>query len=465
MLTNDGTISGYAEGTDSQEAIRDKLTDIETDTGEIGTAGAGLTDLGGMSTGMKAEVNVEVDTALNTAIPGTPTADSINERVKAIDDLTQASGAGDLAAILTDTGTTIPATITTAQTDLDTITAFWNVFILTAGTIGAVGNDTTHLHLTGLAYGDDELNDYILIIYDNSTTRYHSVWITDWDNASALATVETMGFTPEDSVDTYWVFALKKHPTIATIDSKMDTAQADLDTITGTNGVVIDDNAITSAKYDESTAFPIGSADTGSTQIARVGADSDTLETLSDQIDLLADALTEPMLNTTVGATVTSATVFTLTTGPAGDDALNDATICVMDNSASDMPEWRTIVDYAVTGAGTIFTVTLDRALSFTPEASTDEVIISGKTRNNNVAGGSANTYRVTDDGLVGGNPIQDVHCWVTIDSGGNTIVASGDTDASGDVTFYLDAGKTYYVWKHKAGYTFESQPETVTAA
>ena len=44
-------------------------------------------------------------------------------------------------------------------------------------------------------------------------------------------------------------------------------------------------DAITSAKYDESTAFPVKSADAGATQIARVGADSDTLETLSDQID------------------------------------------------------------------------------------------------------------------------------------------------------------------------------------
>lgn len=33
-----------------------------------------------------AQVNAEVDTALDTAIPGSPTADSINERVKAIDD-------------------------------------------------------------------------------------------------------------------------------------------------------------------------------------------------------------------------------------------------------------------------------------------------------------------------------------------------------------------------------------------
>ena len=45
-----------------------KLASIEGDTQDlqtqIGTAGAGLTDLGGMSTGMKAEVNAEADTAL-----------------------------------------------------------------------------------------------------------------------------------------------------------------------------------------------------------------------------------------------------------------------------------------------------------------------------------------------------------------------------------------------------------------
>jgi hypothetical protein len=46
-----------------------------------------------------AAINAEVDGALNTAIPGSPTANSINERVAALDDLTQASGGGDLAAI------------------------------------------------------------------------------------------------------------------------------------------------------------------------------------------------------------------------------------------------------------------------------------------------------------------------------------------------------------------------------
>lgn len=48
-------------------------------------------------------------------------------------------------------------------------------------------------------------------------------------------------------------------------------------------------DVITAAAHDESTAYPLKSADSGSTQIARVGADGDTLETLSDQIDGLND--------------------------------------------------------------------------------------------------------------------------------------------------------------------------------
>lgn len=52
-----------------------------------------------------------------------------------------------------------------------------------------------------------------------------------------------------------------------------------------TAGVTLADDAITAAKFDESTAFPLKSADTGATAVARTGADSDTLETLSDQLD------------------------------------------------------------------------------------------------------------------------------------------------------------------------------------
>jgi len=58
-----------------------------------------------------------------------------------------------------------------------------------------------------------------------------------------------------------------------------------VDDVTNNVTAGLADDAITSAKFDESTAFPLASADTGSTQVARTGADSDTLETLSDQLD------------------------------------------------------------------------------------------------------------------------------------------------------------------------------------
>lgn len=55
-----------------------------------------------------------------------------------------------------------------------------------------------------------------------------------------------------------------------------------------TAGVTLANDAITAAKFDETTAFPLKSDDSGATQVARVGADGDTLETLSDQLDAKA---------------------------------------------------------------------------------------------------------------------------------------------------------------------------------
>lgn len=50
------------------------------------------------------------------------------------------------------------------------------------------------------------------------------------------------------------------------------------------SAMTLADDAITLSKFDETTAWPLVAADAGATQVARVGADSDTLETLSDEI-------------------------------------------------------------------------------------------------------------------------------------------------------------------------------------
>jgi len=66
------TVSDYALETDDNATaaalatVDGNVDSILVDTAEIGTAGAGLTDLGGMSTAMKAEMNSEVVDTLNT---------------------------------------------------------------------------------------------------------------------------------------------------------------------------------------------------------------------------------------------------------------------------------------------------------------------------------------------------------------------------------------------------------------
>jgi len=69
-------------------------------------------------------------------------------------------------------------------------------------------------------------------------------------------------------------------------------------------------------------------------------------------------------------------------------------------------------------------------------------------------------TYNLLDgDGVA----IADADIWVTTDEAGTIVVASGDTDSSGNVTFFLDAG-TYYVWGQKSGYDF-TNPDTEVVA
>jgi hypothetical protein len=96
--------------------------------------------------------------------------------------------------------------------------------------------------------------------------------VTQW-NGTAVATPDAAG-----------------HPKVTIKDG---TGQGELNITSGAtdaNVTSMANDVITAAAHDESTAFPITSVDSGSTQIARTGADGDTLETLSDQMDGLLAA-------------------------------------------------------------------------------------------------------------------------------------------------------------------------------
>lgn len=72
--------------TEAKQDIIDGIVDnILVDTAVIGTAGAGLTDLGGMSTTMKGQVNAESDTAWTSEMADSTTADgTISTREQAV---------------------------------------------------------------------------------------------------------------------------------------------------------------------------------------------------------------------------------------------------------------------------------------------------------------------------------------------------------------------------------------------
>lgn len=77
--------------------------------------------------------------------------------------------------------------------------------------------------------------------------------------------------------------------------------------------------------------------------------------------------------------------------------------------------------------------------------------------------GSGAITFTYTVTSSVDSSPVADCTVWVTTDEAGTTIVASGITNASGEVVFYLDAD-TYYFWSQKAGWDF-TNPDTEVVA
>ena len=80
------------------------------------------------------------------------------------------------------------------------------------------------------------------------------------------------------------------------------------------DAMTLEADSIKAVSYDESTAFPIKSADSGATKIARTGADSDTLETLSDEIAALNN-LSAAEINTEIADVLKIDTVSEMSQG------------------------------------------------------------------------------------------------------------------------------------------------------
>ena len=141
---------------------------VKADTGEIGTAGAGLTDLGGMSTAMKAEVNAEADTALTDYDP--PTNAEMEARTPT---------AAQLAYMVENSNTGLPVTFTTSGGS--TTVAVLNLVD------GGAGSAT-----------DDQYNGRLLVFTDGALKGVVTD-ITDYTGSTTTATITAIPTAPTSS--------------------------------------------------------------------------------------------------------------------------------------------------------------------------------------------------------------------------------------------------------------------------
>lgn len=110
-------------------------------------------------------------------------------------------------------------------------------------------------------------------------------------------------------------------------------------------------------------------------------------------------------------------------------------------------------------GAPAGASVSADIAAIFEDTGTTLPALIN--TRSTLGSGAIPFTYTLTSS--VDGSAIADADVWVTSDMGGSSLLASGRTNAIGQVTFHLDAG-TVYVWRQKSGWNFFN-PDTETVS
>ncbi len=273
------------------QAIGDPAADTNTIYKAVVTDAAGAT-VGVDVVAVKAETaSLQTDTNDIQSVLGTPAGASISADLAAIEAQTDdigAAGAGLTAlgdARLANLDATVSSRASQSSlntvddlldTELPALTAAIQGLMLASGTIGATGNDSTHLHLSGLAYADDAINSMLIAIKDVSTGLFYSRWIEDFANAGDLATVATLPFTPEASVDLYWILPVRADVTggsgldAAGVRAAIGLASANLDT--------------------QLTAID----DAVDTEVAAILADTNELQldwTNGGRLDLLIDAI------------------------------------------------------------------------------------------------------------------------------------------------------------------------------
>lgn len=362
----DETTTGHTTAGTFGEQAKTDIDAILVDTTEIGTAGAGLTDLGGMSTGMQAEVNTEVDGSMVTygldhllaaSVTGT---DVIDDSI--IAQLVSKSATADWDSY---DNTTDADEAIRDRGDVAWITGGASPNVLQSTTIATLASQTSFTLTAGSA-DDSAYADQIIIVTDSVTSEQKAVGaisaytgstktitlspdpgiftmavgdtvdiiaatgaagtgLTAQQTRDAMKLAPTAGSPAGGSVDEHLDDILTD--TATTIPGTITTVQNDLDVITGSDGVFLDstndETVITDAVWDEGTSGHVGAGTTG---LALSDIDTATSAlTVAGIVDGVWDEATSGHVGAgSTGEALTDNTGATLTT--AAEDSLVDKT-------------------------------------------------------------------------------------------------------------------------------------------
>ena len=309
--TTGGAVPAAAAGASTGLALTSSVDDVETVADAIKAVTDNLPDSGALSSLATASALSTVDTVVDsiledtgTTIPGTiATVDTVVDGIKAVTDNLPDSGAlsslatasavatvdSNVDAVLVDTGTTLPATLSTIEGKVDTVDTV------------ADGNKAV----------TDNLPD--------------SGALSSLATASALATVDT-------NVDSVLVDTGTTIPaTLSTIEGKVDTVDTVADAIKAVTDNLPDSGALSSLATASALATVDGNVDavlvdTGTTLPATLS----TIEGKVDTVDTVVDSISSTLSS---GVTVAS-----ISDGAIGADAVADiwSTTALAESYASD---------------------------------------------------------------------------------------------------------------------------------
>lgn len=260
----------------------------------------------------------------------------------------------------------------------------------------------------------------------------------------AIPTVTEFNARTIVSADYFVVEDYTVPPTTAQIKTAIEAAGGHLALIladTGTDGVKLADDAITGAKFDESTAFPLKSADTGSTQVARVGADADTLETLSDQIDAV----------TTGGTGHPTATITVKDTNTDGA-VIASVSVVILDDTNTD------VVESGTTNGSGVAAINVSSNGPYKVRLHASGWIQSTNPETLTVSGDTADEYYMT--AFSPGTPSPDlvrIYSWEFKSNGGTPVSGATVTAWPSDRGEHTAEGGVAYVVAHRISTTTDA--------